>query len=173
MMKDQLNQCLRQARVPDRSPGYWEVFPRRVVSRLAEESRLKAAPTRQWGWALGATAVILVVTLVTLFRPTRPAGPDYAKLYREIAAVFPGQVEAIVADAGGVRLVLSETPQPRSSMPLLVRACSPTGCRSVITFSGQQVPINGDHWDVLLDGADKVIVAGRTAGNYRIEGGLL
>jgi hypothetical protein len=172
-MKPDLNQRLREAQVPVRSPGYWETFPQRVRQAVLCGSALPSATGFPWRWAWAGAVALLVVAGVMLLRPQPVAGPDYAKLYREVAAMFPDQVEAIIADEQGVRLVLADQPSERTSPPLLVRACNPTGCRSVITFSGQQVPINGDRWDVLLDGTGHVFVAGRTAGNYRIEGGVL
>lgn len=108
-----------------------------------------------------------------MVRQPSPASTDFAKLYREVAEMFPGQIAAIVADDAGVRLVLADRPRARTSPPLLVRARKPAACRSIVTFSGEQVPVNGDTWDVLLDGEGNVIVAGPTANAYRIEGSML
>ena len=176
-----LDHILKSARVPEHEPGYWEYFPRRITARLAAEP---PARTSRPGWiwtAVTATAMVLVAIAV-LWHTRRPsehrAGlPDPAKLYREMVTLFPNRLEAIIADAHGVRVVLAEEPIKLSSPPLLVKACSRGGCREIITFSGQQVRVNGDTWDVLVTGQNKVIVTGRSTDRYHIEshrlGGVL
>ena len=171
-MNDDLDKLLKSARVPERSPGYWEHFPKRVTAQLAAAPA--PIPFRYWlPWAAGlATAgVVLVVGFIV----GRPNGPQtetplaYAQLYREIETLFPNQVEAIVVDQRGVKLVLSDTANVTSSQPLLIQACRHDDCRHVITFSGQQVKVNGDTWDVLVNGQNQVVVAGRSTDSYRIE----
>jgi hypothetical protein len=180
-MRDELDKLLRSAQMPERSPGYWEHFPKRVVAllvgtdcrahqrRLTQSSAVRAvrvaAPARLarrssptiWAAAGLATACVLIALLL---RPHRPAPTDYAKLYREITGLFPNQVRAIVEDERGVHLLLSEKPNVPSSPPLLVRVCEPQQCRSVITFSGQRVRLNGQTVEVLADGRGKVLVVG-------------
>ena len=69
-------------------------------------------------------------------------------------------MRAIVKDERGVRLVLADKPDVPASPPLLVRLCQPQRCRSVITFSGQQVRLDGETIEVLADGHGKVLVVG-------------
>jgi hypothetical protein len=157
-MSNRLNELLTSARVPERSPGYWEHFPKRVVARLDDRSRLETAPTKLWWMAGLATACLVVVIL--LLRPQRETPTHYAKLYREVAGMFPNQVRAIVEDERGVHLELAEKPEVPTSPPLLVRICQPQRCRSVITFSGQRVSLDGDSVEVLADGRGKVLVVG-------------
>ncbi len=177
---------LKSARVPEREPGYWEYFPKRVTTQLRRAQRSR--PT-VWWWAVGfATAcVVLGFVVGRLYESTSRNGTDssrrlaetaynpaeYVRLYREIATMFPNQVRAIVVDEHGVQLVLADKANVPDSPPVLVRACARTGCRSFITFSGQQVRMNGEAWDVLVDGRDEVVVAGRNVGSYRVEGQVL
>jgi hypothetical protein len=62
----------------------------------------------------------------------------------------------------------------------LVNVCRRDHCRTFITFSGQQIRVNGEHWEVLTDGQGEVFVVGkrsvwssdapmREAGAYRIK----
>lgn len=170
--KDQIVERLRQAVAPSRSPGYWEAFPRRVLARLDEPHPATTGWLRRWALAASLAAAVAAAGILLIRQPSQ-ATENLAKVYKEVAEVFPEQVAAIVADDTGVRLVLTDRPRSRTSPPLLVSACKPTGRRSIVTFSGEQVPVNGDTWDVLLDGEGRVIVAGRTVGNYRIKGGML
>jgi hypothetical protein len=113
-------------------------------------------------------------------KPRRPAGPNYAKLYREVEAMFPNQVRAIAVDQQGVRLDLADKPNVPASAPLLVNVCREQQCRAFITFSGQQIRVNGESWDVLANGEGGVFVVGKRsvwsseeptqrAGVYRID----
>jgi hypothetical protein len=174
-MNDDLNNTLRSAKVPGRSAGYWEAFPRRVTAQLGQAER-PAATVRwaAWGWT-AATACVLVVATLVGWRlwPVKVPPTNYAKLAREIAAEFPGQLRAIVVDEHGFRVELADTPTVPVSSPVLVEVCRAQGCRRVITFSGQEIKVNGEPWDVLVNGDGRVIVAGRSTGNYRIQGSVL
>lgn len=160
--------------VPARSPGYWEHFPRRVIAQLERAEPIPAKGNWiAWRWA--AAAGVLVVATVATWQlwPWETPGTDYAKLVREIAKEFPGQLKAIEVDEHGMRVELADTPSVPVSTPVLVEVCRPQGCRRVITFSGQQIKVNGEPWDVLVNGDGRVIVAGRSTGNYRIQGSVL
>lgn len=173
---DKLDDQLKRATVPERPAGYWEYFPKRVVARLSEPGNATLAP---WSLALrmglASCAVIAIALLVFRFRD-RPVPEailadqrvpemkqelrDPEKVYREMAALFPEQLAAIIADGSGVRVVLADRPGKQSSPPLFLKLCVRNGCQEIITFSGQQVRVNGDTCDVLLDGAGNVILAG-------------
>jgi hypothetical protein len=173
-----LDDILKQAWVPDRSPGYWESFPGRVTRGIADRSRLKTAPTNPWlPWAIGAVTVCLALAIAMFVSrsgtPQAEPPVSYVQLYRQIEAMFPNQVQAIFVDGRGVKLVLAENADVPRSQPLLINACRQDDCRHVITFSGQQVKINGDTWDVLVNGQNQVVVAGRSTEHYRIEGRAL
>lgn len=156
-MNDELDKLLKQAKVPERSLGYWEHFPKRVIVNL--DSRLEAAPFG-WRWAVGVAAACLVLGLIFWPRSQPTPRTDYAALYRQIAGMFPGQVRAIVKDETGVHLVLSETADVPASRPLFVKLCRPASCREMVTFSGQCVQLNDQTVEVLVDGHGGVHVIG-------------
>ena len=161
-MNNDLNKLLKSVRVPDRSPGYWQNFPKRVTARL-NDPQSAPAPVGHWRWAVGWAVAGIVAGLglaVTFLHPRAAAQQDYAKLYREISTMFPNQVRAIVADEKGVRVVLADAPTVPTSSPVLVNICTAQRCSHVITFSGQQIPVGTAEADVLADGRWNIIVAG-------------
>ena len=163
-MNDDLNKLLKSARVPERSPGYWEYFPKRITAKLNDQSQAATAPAGSWRWAVGwvAAGLVLGLSLALFVLHQRPTGQqDYAKLYREISTMFPNQVRAIVADEKGVRVVLADVADVPTSSPLLVNVCTAKRCSHVITFSGQQIPVGNGEADVLTDGRGNIIVAGQ------------
>lgn len=167
-MKDvdkRLDELLKRVRVPERSTGYWDAFPKRATAATAGGSRsvATASPRLFWAWGFAVASVCLVLALgVGLWLKTRrPAEPDYAKFYREIESMFPNQVRAIVLEGGAVKLELSDKPDIPSSSPLRVDVCHEQQCRTFITFSGQQIRMNAESWDVLSDGVGHVVVVGR------------
>ena len=179
-----LDKLLRDVRVPERAEGYWENFPKRVTAQIVGGSRsvATAPPWHSWAWGVGLATACLVLALgIGLsLKPRHPAGPNYTKLYREIEAMFPNQVRAIAVDQQGVRLDLADKPDVPTSSPLLVNVCRERQCRAFITFSGQQIRVNGESWEVLADGKGNVFVVGkrsvwsseeptRQVGTYRID----
>ena len=67
-----------------------------------------------------------------------------------------------------------------ASSPVFMRICGPGGCQGIVTFSGQQIHLNGKPMDVLVGPLDEIILAGpdslwssKDAGNqigaYRIQ----
>jgi hypothetical protein len=164
---DKLTELLKSARAPDRSAGYWENFPKRVTAQLfagaPAPSTTSASPFRAWGWGLAGACAVLIASFGLWMRArVVSAEPNYTKLYREIESMFPNQVRAIVVENGGVRLDLSDRPDIPSSPPLRVDVCHNQQCGTYITFSGQQIRVNTENWDVLSDGLGHVVVAGRS-----------
>lgn len=185
----QFDDLLKSARVPERSAGYWENFPKRVSAQLSAGAQPTAAISpgliRLWLWGLAAVCGALVLCFgLWMKRPIATAQPNYAKLYHEIESMFPNQVRAIVVEHGGIKLDLSDQPNVPSSSPLRVDVCYEQQCRTYITLSGQQILVGGERCEVLSDGQGHVLVAGRDmvwtseepsqhAGGYHIEGQLL
>ena len=102
------------------------------------------------------------------------------KYFHEIEALFPNQVQAIVFDQRGTQLVLAQEPNVPASPPLYLKVCGPKGCQRFVTFSGQQIRVNGDVCDVLADGRGEVLLVGRqllwsgskavaASGGYQVE----
>jgi hypothetical protein len=141
-------------------------------------------------FVLGVAAVCLAVGFVLgSWRGLRPSGQDAQlaearKYFHELEALFPNQLQAIVFDQQGTHLVLAPEPNLPVSPPLYLKICGPQGCQRFITFSGQQIRVNGDVCDVLVDHQGKVLVVGQETlwsdargavrrGPYQIEAKVL
>lgn len=192
MKNSELEKLLKSASAPERAPDFWEQFPKRITARIHWQMQRRAAtpeaprPTRPFAWALGAGAICLLLALsfaVHRSQARRAAAGELArveKCYREIEAMFPNQVQAIIFDDRGPRMILAEQADVPKSPPLYLKICGPRGCQQFVTFSGQQIRVNGDNCDVLQDAAGNVLLAGkqlvwssasllRRPGKYRIE----
>jgi hypothetical protein len=192
-MNDQeLESLLKSAPLPERPPEFWEQLPQRITAKIHwQMQRPTSLPTGPrtfawWQWALGAGMVMVVGAVVFLFRPepkSHGSADAFAaadKCYRETETLFPNQIQSIVFDEAGPHIVLSEKADVPFSPPLYLKICGPHGCQEIVTFSGQQVRVNGEVCDVLSDAAGNIILAGEhliwsskspaaRAGNYRIE----
>ena len=179
MNNDELDKILKSARVPERAGDYWEKFPDRVMAKLHwrkqnAEARQLARPRSSsfrflrlpvFGAGLAVACIILGFGLgLRIGRqsiaPERAQLAEALKCYREIAGLFPNQIQSIVFDQKGAHLVLAEQPNVPASTPLYVKICGPAGCQRFVTFSGQQIRVNGDTFDVLVDRRGDVMVVG-------------
>lgn len=175
MNNEELDKLLKSAPALQRSEDYWESFPIAVTSRLQRDTphpfprhdqvRLR----RVFAYGLGFAAVCVFIgfalgfwrgTSVTL---DQRQFTDAGRLYRQVAAMFPGQIQSIAFDPGGPKLALSDKPDVPASVPYYVKICGPNGCLSFVTFSGQQVAVNGDRCEVLVSAGGQVIVVGNHA----------
>lgn len=197
MNNAELDKLLKSAPVPDRASEFWEQFPKRITARLHWQANRATVPeTASRGlsplaWALGAAAVCLVFVFVFVNHQNTNITGETAgqvalaeKCYREIESLFPNQVQAIVFDETGPRIVLGEKADVPASTPLYLKICGLRGCQRVVTFSGQQIQVNGETCDVLQDANGNVLLVGkqlvwssaslnRETGRYRIEARLL
>ena len=173
MNNDELNNLLKSAGLPARADGYWDEFPGRVRAKIQWQPQADAQslPGRDrrpgWpAWAFGLAAACVVIGFGIGFWRGRSAGDtdrQFAlaqKYYREIATLFPNQIQAIVLDADGPHLVLAQKPDVPDSTPYFVKICGSDGCHSFVTFSGQQVQVNGEKCEVLADARGQVLVVG-------------
>jgi hypothetical protein len=96
------------------------------------------------------------------WRGAKPANAllQNEKLMREVLAMFPNQVRAIVQDENGLSLSLADEPNVPSSTPLWIKICDGKQCRSVVTFSGQAMQIAGQRVEVLADARGGVMLVG-------------
>jgi len=181
MKNSELDQILKSALVPDRPGAYWDQFTRRVMAKTdrlrtradAETNHPRTEPfwfRSRFQFAtvgLGLAIIGLLVGFVLGFwqgRNLSITGPQLAaarKYFQEIETLFPGQVQAIVFDPQGPHLVLAEHSNVPASSPIYLRICGPKGCQSYVTFSGQQIRINGETCEVLLDHQDNVLLVGQ------------
>jgi hypothetical protein len=195
MNDDRLNELLKSTSVPERPREYWEQFPAQVTRELrrnAHGSARVSPPTRPFFFrpAFGFALCIAVACLLVGFWIGRRGGSSGGRIdttfaqaqqyYREIAQLFPNQVRAIVFDQTGTHLVLADRADVPAASPVFMKICGPKGCQGIVTFSGQQIRVNGKPMDVLVGPMDEVILAGpdsiwssKQAGNqigeYRIQ----
>ena len=137
----------------DTSPSAWAVVLRFLANQPA--------------YALGMAAVCVAFGfLLGFWRGQRfwaydPQLAEAQKYFREIESLFPHQLQAIVLDQQGAHLVLAQEANLPVSPPLYLKICGPKGCQRFVTFSGQQIRVNGDVCDVLADHQGNVLVVGR------------
>ena len=123
------------------------------------------------GWPLVCLALGFVLGI---WRGQRSPGYDpqlaeARKYFQEIEGLFPNQLQAIVFDQQGAHLVLAQEPNLPASPPLYLKICGPEGCQRFVTFSGQQIRVNGDVCDVLADHQGNVLVVGRQTALGRVR----
>jgi hypothetical protein len=162
----ELNKLLKSAKVPEPTAEHWKEFPGLVVHSLGDHheevrpTHSHRRPILAWGFALATCLVIGFV--VGHWRGTNAADGllQNAKVVREVIALFPNQVQAIIQDENGLRLMLAETPNVAQSQPLWIKVCEGKKCRSMVTFSGQMVQIDGQRVEALADAAGGVMLVG-------------
>jgi hypothetical protein len=105
------------------------------------------------------------------------------KCYSEIAPLFPNRLCALVREQQDLRLILADDGVPLSP-PVYLKICRSEGCVQFITFSGQQIEIDGEAYDVLTDANGHVLLAGQklvwtsarpevVGKRYRVQGKIL
>ena len=189
-MKDtELQQLLKIAPVPERPTDYWENFPKRVFARIRSPlgapaslpanslsknraGRDAGAPRfalrRLLAPGLGFAVICLAIGItLPLWQSRRSTATTSArqlqeaqKYFHEIEGLFPNQLQAIVLDQTGARLVLSPAADVPRSPPLYLRICGPEGCQRFVTFSGQQIRVHGETCEVLVDRRGQIMLVG-------------
>jgi len=185
----ELNELLTRARIPEREAGLWEALPKRVLARVrgqpAPRAFGEAASPRfaRLAWAWGAAIVALLAVLIVFYpretgrRERLSDARPVERCFFEVESLFPNRVRALVFDDGGARLILAEEADVPSLQPVYLRVCGPNGCQEIVTFSGQQIRLNGDWCEVLLTASGQVVLMGEhlvwpgassAAGTYRV-----
>jgi hypothetical protein len=171
MNKSELESILRRARLPEISGESLEKFPRQVAARLQRHDP-PARPARHFSpylaWSFGLAACVVIALAIVHWRGTMEtktiASNDIlasAKMIHEMLAMFPHRVRAIVEDARGVSLVLSDSDDVPASQPLYVHICDGQDCSSFVTFSGQEIQVAGQKVTALSDARGGIIVTGQ------------
>jgi len=179
MNNDELNKILKSAHPPERPDEYWREFPKKVTAKLHWQEQLSARPARRthklvpmlaWGLSVATVCVLMAFVLnnkpgtehhVAAVPPASDVQFDIArKCYKEIEALFPNQLQAIVFDQQGPRMMLSAKGDVANAAPLYLKICGPKGCESFVTFSGQQIQFNGENCEVLADAKGQVMLVG-------------
>jgi hypothetical protein len=137
--------------------------PRQYRSRLADwfaDNRW----TVGWGIAVSVCVVMLAVIFHRKAESKRASVPNVlenAEFLRQTLAMFPNRVRAIMRDERGLRLVLSDVEEIPASTPCYLRVCDGRHCLSVVTFSGQDIQLDGQKISVLADPRGKMILIGK------------
>jgi hypothetical protein len=176
MNQNELDRLLKSARPPERTEEYWREFPNRITSQLHRQTQASAAlrggrklrPLLAWG--LGLATVCIAVGFIMKPQPQLKSHAvlpvkknqlaEARKCYSELEALFPNQLQSIVFGRQGPRMVLADKANVPVSTPLYLRICGLGGCEAFITFSGQQIQVNGEDCEVLADAEGRVILVG-------------
>ena len=138
-----LNRILKSAESPRPPEGYWQDFPDRVVRQLnrplpPEHRTVRWGPRLAWVGGVAAVCIIAGFILGRGFAPPESAKGNgqllqSEKLIREVLAMFPNRVRAIVKDESGMQLVLSDEADVPESPPLWVKICQGKRCTTLVT----------------------------------------
>ncbi len=169
MNDSELNNLLKSVPMPPRPESYWKDFPGRVATLLPRPSKIRRPaawrlPRLSWSYGF-ALACLIFGFGVGLWQgrshPDQMTGLEDKKVVREVMALFPNRVQAIIQDEKGIHLVLSDQPNVPASTPIWVRACSSHGnCFTAVTFSGQQLQFDGQPVEILAGRNGNVMVVG-------------
>ena len=194
MNQPELDSILKRARLPDIPSESQELFARKVVSRLKQNpppvNSARINPL-SFLWAIGLSACLVLAIMISFRNQPLKSGSLSTsdtladiKVIQETLALFPNQVRAIVENDQGLNLILSEKEDIPVSAPIYVHICDGRNCSSFVTFSGQDIPVEGQAVTVLVDARGEIILAGQQfvwsnadriqAGNHlKIEAKLL
>ena len=192
-MRDrELDPLLKAVPLPERPPEYWTRFPQRVTEALRRPAagvscQAETQPSHA-GWSLALGAACLVIGLAlgwwSHHRSDAMGLAQARQLFYQITRVFPHQVRVIVLDDQGVRLELADRANIPASPPLLIAVRQAKTWRRFITFSGQNIRLNGESFEVLATAGGKILLVGphsiwsdadptRPANHYQIRAALL
>jgi hypothetical protein len=170
MNDSELNRILKTAKVPEPPEEFRAQFPRRVMAHLQWKTAATPSRTTHWfprlAWTLaGVAACLLVGFLAGHWRGHTDAMAENGflqneKVIKEMLAMFPHRVRAVVQDEHGLNLVLSDKDNVPMSAPLWVKVCDGKRCATMVTFSGQEVRLGQRDITVLADARGKIILAG-------------
>jgi hypothetical protein len=184
MNNSELEEKLKSARGPALDADYQEKFPHTVLAGLRSAPRPSVPAHRSWyprlAWAFATAFCILVAFVAGRWHGRMEAGQDVladSKLIQETLAMFPNRVRAIVRDEHGMNLVLSDKNDVPASTPIYVRICDGQNCSSLVTFSGQEIQIDGRIVTVLSDAHGGIILEGdrfvwSSTGSRQLDRGL-
>lgn len=100
-------------------------------------------------WPVLAVAACIALAFSLFFRPNPtpvavvpPKQDDkYALILREVSAVFPDQLKAIIAEGGELRIALADEPIADDKQAVVVELCENQKCTTLITYVGQTVEV--------------------------------
>jgi hypothetical protein len=175
MNNDELKHLLKSGAVPQRDENYWEEFPKTVTREMrrgGDATIANPAARQTWfspAFIVGlATACIICAFGIKFWKGKESSPPvdqlaSVQKYFREIEAMFPNQLQAIVFDESGPHLVLSENRDVPKSAPLFLKISDGNNSRRIVTFSGQQIAIKGQLYEVLSDKDGNILLVGENS----------
>jgi hypothetical protein len=142
-----------------------------------------------WRWAAAAGACA-AVALMAAWMVTRPVGEDllaWQRTLREVEALFPGQVNAVIERDGAVDLELSDQDAGGTSQPVVVEFVRGADVLRVLSYSGRKVCVDLGGakacFEPLVTAEGRVILAGEdflwssehpvSRAGYRVEARFL
>jgi hypothetical protein len=161
----ELNRLLKAAPLPERPDEYWQAFPDQVARALrrAPAAAPRAERNRWWprlAGGLGLAAACLTAGFWIGAHRGEPSVLQNPKLIREVSALFPNRLRAIVQDEHGLRLELADAADVPESTPLWVQFRQGGRTQSFVTFSGQQIEAAGQQVTVLAQAKGGVLLVG-------------
>ena len=173
MTNSELERLLKTAKVPGRENSFWESFAQSVTRKIRQNparpdaTRSNLKPNFAL-WGIGMATACLVIGFSFGFRNGHSRGTNEQlaaarKYFQEVESLFPNQMRAIVFENGEARLLLSDKPDVPTSSPLFVKICSGKNCRSLVTFSGQRIQIDGEAFEVLSDHKGQILLVGNNS----------
>lgn len=186
MNNEELDHLLRDSvKPPVRGEDYWSHFPETVRARIqalprgrAETSTFVPVPSgssllqqlSRLKLPLAATLILLLTSFKVGHRFGKETPPaiqneelhEARAILKELSEFFPGQLIAVSLNGTSTELVLSPAPNLPASTPVLIHLCTNpnNSCRRFITFSGRQIEVDGERYDVLLTAQGDVLVVG-------------
>ncbi len=172
MKNSDLDHLLKRAKTPEPAPKFLEDLPRRVQRGIDRDLRdSNETPTLlhlllRRAMPLAAAAACIILGFIWGANSRQDQGvqsPELAEAracWREVAALFPNQLQSIILDAQGSRVALSEKADQPLAAPIYLKLCDGKDCRRFITFSGQQIKVNGESFEVLIDRVGEVLLVG-------------
>ena len=143
---------------------------------IMAEARTTLASIRQrrprqrfWPALAAAACVFLTISLFTRPRdtPSRPASvpaeDKYALILREVSAVFPEQLQAIIAEGGELRISLADHTLSNKKQAVVVELRVADKCTTVITYVGQTVEVGEHRVTVRTDAKGAIVVDARNS----------
>ena len=190
-----IDRLLKSVKVPERTDQYWREFPKKITTKLHGQPQVDSnATARHEPWlrpALAFAGIAIICVAVGLYlrqfgqhKNLSESSPELAaarKCYQELEELFPNQVRAIVFDEHGPQMVLAAKADVPKGPAVFLKICGPKGCESFVTFSGQEISVNGEKCEVLANGNGQVVLMGShevwtgndSKGDLRVESRML
>jgi len=181
MTNEELKKLLQANRTPVMPGEYWAEFPERATRQIRQREGNSITTThrheeQRWAVALQllrrkpalifAFVIFSALLGFTVWQKQQKSSAERmqlaeaAKYFREIETLFPNQLQGIVFDASGPRMILADRPSVAASPALYLKLCSARGCKRYITFSGQRIRFNDQEFEVLSSRRGEVLLVG-------------